>query len=92
MFYVATGLWPIVHMKSFEAVTGRKRDHSLSRAMGGLIAAVGLALLVRPSKILGIASAVALGGADAIFASTGRISRIYLADTVVEAAIVAAWL
>jgi hypothetical protein len=92
LFYVATGLWPIVHMRSFEAVTGRKVDRWLVKSMGGLIAAVGLALLVDESKTLGIASAAALGLADATFAGTGRISKIYLADAAVEAALVRAWL
>jgi hypothetical protein len=70
--------------------------------MGGLIAAVGAALIAgafeRPRqgsqasvRVLGIASALALGGATAYYAARGRISKIYLADALVEAAIAAAW-
>jgi hypothetical protein len=92
IFYVATGLWPIVHMRSFEAVTGPKADTWLAQTVGGLIAAVGLALLVDESKTLGIASASSLGAADAYFAGKGRISKVYLADAAVEAALIAAWL
>ncbi len=29
VLYVATGVWPLVHMRSFEAVTGRKRERWL---------------------------------------------------------------
>jgi hypothetical protein len=73
-------------------VTGPKVDTWLAKAMGGLIAAVGLALLVEPSRTLGIASAASLGVADAVFAGKGRISKVYLADAAVEAGLVAAWL
>jgi hypothetical protein len=92
IFYVATGLWPIVHVRSFEAVTGPKVDRWLAQTIGGLIAAVGVALLVDESRVLGIGSAASLGIADAYFAAKGRISNVYLADAAVEAALIAAWL
>jgi hypothetical protein len=92
VFYLATGLWPIVHLRSFEGVTGKKADGWLAQTAGGLIAAVGLALLVENSKLLGIASAAALGLADVIFAGKRRISPVYFADAAVEAALVAGWL
>jgi hypothetical protein len=99
IFWFTTGLWPIVHLRSFEAVTGKKRDTWLVRTMGGLIAAVGGALLVaaferptRSSRVLGMASAAALAAADLVFAGKGRISRIYFADAAAEAGLVAAWL
>ena len=99
-FYVASGIWPIVHMKSFEAVTGPKREHWLVKTMGGLIAAVGVALIAgararRPAaavRWLGIGSAAALGAADVVFAAKGRIPRVYLGDAALEAAAVAGWL
>src|SRR4051812_47162991 len=43
-YYVATGVWPIAHMKSFEAVTGPKVDHWLVRTFGALVTAAGAAL------------------------------------------------
>src|SRR5688572_15665763 len=98
IFYVATGLWPIVHMRSFEAVTGRKRDKWLVQTIGGLIAAVGGALLVgaseRPSRslrMLGITSAAVLASSDIYFVAKGRISPVYLGDAAVEGAMIAAW-
>jgi hypothetical protein len=99
IFYVATGLWPIVHLRSFEAVTGRKRDKWLVQTIGGLIAAVGGALLVgateKPSRALrtlGIASASVLTVADMYFAGKGRISPIYFGDAAVESGLIATWL
>ncbi len=99
LFYLATGLWPIVHYRSFEAVTGPKRDDWLVKTTGGLIAAIGAALLAgargrehRALRWLGIGSATTLAMADLGYAPQGRISRIYLADALVEAGVVASWL
>lgn len=99
IFYVATGLWPIVHLRSFEAVTGPKLDKWLARTLGGLIAAVGTTLIVgalerRPSRalrVLGIGSALALGAADVVYAARRRISKVYLGDAAAEGALVTGW-
>jgi energy-converting hydrogenase Eha subunit E len=99
MFYVATGLWPIVHLGSFEAVTGPKVDRWLVRTVGGLIAAIGASLIAgaferrtsRAIRMLGMGSAAALGLADVIHVGRGRIPKIYLGDAVVEAALIAGW-
>lgn len=99
VFYVATGLWPIVHLRSFERVTGPKFDKWLVRTMGGLVTAVGVALIVgaferRPStaiKMLGLGSALALGLADVVHAARGRISKVYFGDALAEGALAATW-
>lgn len=99
IFYVATGLWPIIHLRSFERVTGPKVDKWLVRTFGGLVAAVGATLIAgaferRPSRalqILGIGSAVALGAADLVYSLGGRISKVYLGDAAAEGAIAATW-
>ncbi|MDQ3364026.1 MAG: hypothetical protein M3680_01160 [Myxococcota bacterium] len=99
IFYVGTGLWPIIHLRSFEKVTGPKRDKWLVRTIGGLIAAVGAALIVgsfdrrrSPAlQMLGLGSAFALGVADTYFSLRGRISKVYLADAGAEAMIAATW-
>jgi hypothetical protein len=100
VFYVATGLWPVLHLRSFEAVSGKKRDTWLVQTTGALIAAVGCALLAgaferRRStavKTLGIASAATLGAADLYFVATGQIPRVYLGDAAAEAASIAGWI
>src|SRR4051812_2565295 len=92
-FYVISGLWPIAHLRSFEAVTGKKKEPRLVQTTGALIAAIGAALLVgagarrreRSAKALGIASALVLGGADMLFVARRQIPRIYLGDAVAEA-------
>jgi hypothetical protein len=98
-YFLLTGLWPIVHRRSFEAVTGPKRDFWLVRTVGALIAVVGASLLrafgerrVSPeARWLAVGSAAALGAVDLWYGGRGRISRIYLLDAVVEAGLVASW-
>ncbi|MGK3988740.1 hypothetical protein WME99_37190 [Sorangium sp. So ce136] len=100
-FYVVTGIWPLVSMSTFEKVTGPKTDRWLVKTVGALIAVVGTTLIAdarrRPaappaSKLLGVGSAIALAAIDVIYASRGRISRIYLVDAAVELGIAGAWL
>lgn len=99
-FYMVAGLWPIVHLRSFEAVTGPKRERWLVKTTGALIAAVGAALLAgafeRPRskavRTLGIASAAALGVADVYFVARGQIPPVFLGDAALEAAAIAGWI
>ena len=93
VFYIATGLWPILHLRSFLRVTGPKRDTWLVQTLGGLIAVVGAALLAdqHDSKTLGIGSALTLAAADVVFAGKGRISPVYFADAAAEVCLAALW-
>ena len=98
VFYVATGLWPIVHLRSFEAVTGPKLEGWLVKTVGALIAIVGGTLLaaglrrrVSPELMqLAAGSAASLAAVDVIY-SPQRISPVYLLDAVVEGALVTGW-
>ena len=97
-YFLVTGLWPILHMRSFEAITGPKFDRWLVKTTGGLIAAVGLALLAgardrtRTVSVLGAGSACALGAADVVYVSRNRIPPVYLLDAAVEVGLLLAWL
>ena len=98
IFYMATGLWPIVHLRSFERVTGPKSERWLVKAMGALIATVGTTLVIgareRPSRalrFLGMGAAAALGGSALWYAARRRISPIYFADAALEGALIAGW-
>lgn len=98
-FYLATGVWPLVHDRSFQAVTGPKVDVWLVKTVGSLVAVVGGVLLaagLRRSvstelRVIAAGSAAALAAIDIVYASRRRISPIYLADAVVEIGLVAAW-
>lgn len=98
-FWTVTGVWPIVHLASFEAVTGPKMDDWLVRVTGLLIAVIGVVLLwaaLRPpvgrdTVRLGMLSAAALGIADIVIVATDAVGPIYLLDVPVEALFVGLW-
>lgn len=98
-YFTATGIWPLLHYRSFERVTGPKRDDWLVKTVGLMISCIGATLLVsakneRPSaesKFLALSTALSLCGVDTYFSATGRISKIYLLDAAVEVVLAAAW-
>jgi len=91
-YYGVTGAWPLIHMRSFEAVTGRKTDHWLVHMVGALAMANGLALgagLMRRKPdagtyALAIGSLVAFAAIDVTYVLRGTISAIYLGDAALE--------
>src|SRR4051794_29894061 len=97
--YVLGGAWPLLHMRSFEAVTGPKVDEWLERTTAGIMVAIGAAELwaarrdeVTPAlAAIGAGTAATLGIVSAVYASSGRIRKIYLADEAFEAALLAGW-
>src|SRR5436853_4881989 len=99
IYFAATGVWPLIDMRSFEAVTGPKVDQWLVRTVGVLVAAIGGALIAAGARRavtpelagLAVGSAAALGVIDVVYATKGRISKVYLADAAAEAALIAAW-
>jgi energy-converting hydrogenase Eha subunit E len=100
IFYVLTGIWPLVDIASFEAVTGPKVELWLVRTVGVLVIVIGgvLVFAARRNSIgleitaLAVGSALGLAGIDAIYALSRTIPPIYLADAVLELGFVAGWL
>jgi hypothetical protein len=100
IYYAATGIWPLVHMRSFLRVTGPKTDLWLVRTVGVLVGAIGAALLAAgarnrqstETRILGAGSALGLAAVDVNYAARGVISPVYLLDAAAELALGTAWL
>jgi hypothetical protein len=99
LYYLATGVWPLIHIESFMDVTGRKTDLWLVYTVGALVSVVGLVLLNaargRPvssdAALLAVGCAVALAGIDVVFVARRVIDPIYLADAGVQAALILWW-
>jgi len=99
IFYGLTGVWPLLSMRTFLAVTGPKVDLWLVRTVGILIAVIGLTLLLATRRrrigselvLLAAGSAAGLAGIDLVYALGDRISDVYLVDAVVEIVLVIAW-
>src|SRR5215217_4805539 len=99
VYFLVTGIWPLLSRRSFERVTAPKADFWLAQTVGVLVAAIGTVILVAERreritpevKFLALASAGGLGLIEAVFATQGRISKVYLVDALVEAVLIAAW-
>jgi hypothetical protein len=98
-YFLVTGVWPLLHMRSFEAVTGPKRDRWLVKTVGSVIAVVGGVLLdaARRERIdrsaarLAIGTAAALTAIDVVYVAKRRISRVYLLDAAAEVGLMGLW-
>lgn len=96
MYYLITGLWPLLHMASFEAITGPKVEDWLVRMVGLLVAVIGVTLLVAVWRrnrgleilVLAVGSALAFAAVDIWYALSGVISPLYLGDAAAELALV----
>src|SRR5437763_87401 len=99
LYYLLTGLWPLLHMRSFEAVTGPKTDTWLVQTVGVLVVVIGGAMCLAAYRrqgspeILFIAfgSALGLAAIDVIFVYQGRIRPVYLLDAGIQVGLVALW-
>ncbi len=99
-YFLVTGVWPLVSMRSFELITGLKVDKWLVKTIGALIAVVGASLLVAGARrriapelaLLGIGSAASLAAADTVYALRRRISRVYLLDAGLELGLIGGWI
>lgn len=99
LFYVASGAWPVLHMRSFEFLLGPKEEHWLVHTVSGLLIGIGTSQLLTESaptaisaaRRTGLGTATSLALIDLRYAATGRISRMYLVDALIEAGWLLAW-
>jgi hypothetical protein len=97
-YYLGTGIWPIVHLPSFESVTGPKLEGWLVKTVGATVAAIGASLgaavandRIEPeTRLLAAGSAAGLGLIDSYYAAKRRISLVYLLDAAAQAWFVSA--
>ncbi len=100
-FMVATGMWPLASMKSFQAVTGPKADLWLVKTVGCLLTLVGLHSVLaartgdvesRRTGLLAFGVSSALASISFFYSVRGRISKIYLLDTLMQTTWALLWL
>ena len=98
-YFLLTGVWPLLHMRSFLAVTGPKTDLWLVETVGVLVAAIGAGLLLSAARgsqvfelaLIAVLAALGLAAIDIIYVTRGVIAKIYLADAALEAIFIVAW-
>jgi len=99
VYYVVSGLWPLVHTGSFLRVTGRKTDLWLVNTVGLLLLAIGggLILAALNRQFISALAFIAMGSAAAlllielVYVLRRVISPIYLGDAAVELGFLLWW-
>lgn len=96
LYFVITGIWPLLNMASFITATGPKQDTWLVEMVGLLSASVGLTFIVSSLRrhplpiLLGYAVAVSFLVMDIIYVGSGQIGSIYLLDAAIQGAFIIA--
>jgi hypothetical protein len=98
-YYLLTGVWPLLHLPSFLAVTGEKYDVWLVETVGVLVIAIGAALALAAFRnrvsaeivLLAMASAIALVSVELIYVMRQRIAATYLIDVAIHLLLLTAW-
>jgi hypothetical protein len=98
-FYIASGLWPLIHRRSFEGVFGPKHDYWIAATVALLLVGNGTVQLsyastpegVAFAKRLGMTTAAALAGVDVVNVARGRINSRYLVDAAAEVGWLGVW-
>ena len=98
-YYALTGLWALLDIDSFQAVTGPKTDLWLVKTVGVLVLVIGGVLLLAAFRrhvsleMLGLAagSAVGLAAIDVRYVLGGTIAPVYLLDAGAELVLVGLW-
>jgi hypothetical protein len=100
IYYFTAAVWPLVHIKSFMAVTGPKTDIWLVKTVSALLLAMSGAMLVAVffnqinsvAIVLAVCSCVALLLIDVYYVLREIISPAYLADAAAELILLIAWM
>jgi hypothetical protein len=98
-YYFITGLWSLVHIDSFQKVTGRKTDLWLVKTVGILLVALGTGLILAGLQqefgvgliFIAMATCAGLITIELTYVSKRVIAPIYLADAAVEAGFISWW-
>ena len=100
VYYLATGVWPLLHRRSFEQLTGKKTDFWLAQTVGVTVMSIGAALAQAASsrrrpppelRTVACASTAGLALIDVVFVARRQISAVYLLDAAAELALLGAW-
>jgi hypothetical protein len=92
IYYLLTGLWPVIHLGSFLFVTGEKTDIWLVKTFSVILICLGITFCLAGSQhiknfpvfLLALTSAVCLLYVDVFYSLSGVISFVYLGDAVIE--------
>jgi hypothetical protein len=98
-YFLVTGIWPLVDIRSFERITGPKLERWLVKTAGALLtvegAVIGLAAwrrrLTSEVELLAVGSALGLAVIDVVYVARRRIRPVYLLDAAVQLSLIVGW-
>ncbi len=99
VYYLLTGLWPLLSLDTFEKITGPKTDDWLVKTVGVLVLVEGVAFLIAAWRrqtavelaILALGSALGLAFIDVTYSASRVISLVYLLDALLELVLILGW-
>jgi hypothetical protein len=99
VYYVVTGIWGLVHIRSFEWITGPKQDRWLVKTVSVLVVVIGWVIgragatsRITPETVtLATGAATGLTAIDVFYVSRCRISPVYLLDALANVVLIAGW-
>src|SRR5512139_3633027 len=99
IYFLVTGIWPLISMRTFLAITGPKTDLWLVKTVGLILAVIGAVLIyaqrtasVNPAVVfLAIAAAASMVLVEVIYVIKNVISPICLGDAFVEIVLMIWW-
>lgn len=96
IYFVVTGIWPLLNMASFITATGPKQDTWLVEMVGLLSTSIGLTYIVASLRrralpiLLGYSVSFSFLVMDLVYVMSGEIDQIYLLDAGIQAAFIVA--
>lgn len=99
-YFAVTGVWPLLHIRSFQAITGPKRDLWLVKSTGALIGTIGSVIglatmrrrLTPDIVLLAVGSTLGLAAIDITYVKRRVLLPIYLLDAVAEMTLATCWI
>lgn len=99
LYFFLAGIWPILHISSFTAVTGPKTDLWLVRTVGMLVLVIGAGLMLSafrkfltlPIVLIGTGTAFGFILIDITYVMQNIISPVYLLDAGIEIILLILW-
>ncbi|MFL5754429.1 MAG: hypothetical protein ACJ76F_13540 [Bacteroidia bacterium] len=99
-YTLLTGLWALLDISSFMAVTGPKTDLWLVKTVSVLFLCIGLSFLAAHLKpgnspvgtLLSVSTALAVSGIDLYYSLRGIIAAVYIVDSAVQLVFLIWWI
>ncbi|HVL24155.1 MAG TPA: hypothetical protein VM450_08720 [Thermomicrobiales bacterium] len=100
LYFIPSSIWALVHIRSFEKVTGPKVDRWLVKTVAGLLTVIGVVIgrsgmrqRVTPEiAALAIGSSGVLTAIDLVYVRKKRIAPVYLLDAIANLLLIGGWI